>query len=62
MHCDMAYKPRKIAIEMRVRFRLARWVIFSEKKPRELRGFFASSRCALESGLVPDFVTAERAG
>jgi len=22
MHCDVAYKPRKIVIEMRVRFRL----------------------------------------
>ena len=84
MHCDVAYKPRKIVIEMRVRFRLkpeayplglvkqvveedAHWVAgntagalsdFRKKSPAN-RGVFASSRCALESGLVPDFVAAE---
>ena len=60
MHCDVAYKPRKIVIEMRVRFRLKPEAY--GKKPRRLRGFLLQVGCALESGLAPDFVTAERAG
>ena len=60
MHCDVAYKPRKIVIEMPVRFRL-KPEAYGKKTP-QTAGFFASSRCALESGLAPDFVTAERAG
>ena len=34
---------------------------FRKKIPASC-GVFVSSRCALESGLAPDFVTAERAG
>jgi hypothetical protein len=34
---------------------------FRKKIPAKC-GVFVSSRCALESGLAPDFVTAERAG
>ncbi len=35
---------------------------FRKKNPANCGVLFASSRCALESGLAPDFVTAERAG